>query len=83
MAMAGPSADPDLDGLRAEVLAAARRYAQAAWEAERPFIPGETMVPVSGKVLGAPELHALVEPRSTAGSPRGASRRPSAPGSPR
>ena len=47
--------------LRADVLAAAERYAQAVWEADRPFTPGSDRVPVSGKVVGAPELAALVD----------------------
>jgi CDP-4-dehydro-6-deoxyglucose reductase, E1 len=51
----------DLDALRAEALAAAERYAVAAFEAEPDFVPGETNVPVAGKVIGAPELRALVD----------------------
>ena len=47
--------------LRADVLAAAERYAQAAWEDDRPFRPGEDRVPVAGKVVGAPELVALAD----------------------
>jgi len=51
----------DLDALRAEALAAAERYARAAFETEPAFVPGETNVPVAGKVIGAPELRALVD----------------------
>jgi CDP-4-dehydro-6-deoxyglucose reductase, E1 len=51
----------DLDALRAEALAATERYARAAFERERPFVPGKTTVPVAGKVIGAPELRALVD----------------------
>ena len=51
----------DLDALRAEALAATERYARAAFERERPFVPGETTVPVAGKVIGTPELRALVD----------------------
>jgi CDP-6-deoxy-D-xylo-4-hexulose-3-dehydrase len=47
--------------LRADVLAAAERYALAVWEADRPFTPGTDRVPVAGKVVGAPELTALVD----------------------
>lgn len=54
-------AGPDLDALRAEALAAAERYARAAFEGETAFVPGETNVPVAGKVIGAPELRALVD----------------------
>ena len=46
--------------LREEALAAARRYATGAFE-EREFAPGETTVPVAGRVIGEPELAALVE----------------------
>jgi CDP-6-deoxy-D-xylo-4-hexulose-3-dehydrase len=52
---------PDLDALRAEALAAVERYAAAAFDAEGEFVPGETRVPVAGKVIGAPELRALVD----------------------
>src|SRR4051812_50217914 len=53
--------EPDLDALRAEALDAAERYAAAAFEAEAGFVPGETPVSVAGKVIGAPELRALVD----------------------
>ncbi|MBA2515934.1 MAG: lipopolysaccharide biosynthesis protein RfbH [Solirubrobacterales bacterium] len=67
--MAGPpsdgrrrtAAEDELDALRAEALAAAERYARAAWETESPFVAGVTNVPVSGKVIGAPELRSLVD----------------------
>lgn len=49
-----------LTALRAQALEAARRYAEAAFE-EAPFVPGETPVPVAGRVIGAPELAALVD----------------------
>jgi CDP-6-deoxy-D-xylo-4-hexulose-3-dehydrase len=52
---------PDLDALRAEALSAVQRYAEAAFDAEREFVPGETPVSVAGKVIGSPELHALVD----------------------
>jgi CDP-6-deoxy-D-xylo-4-hexulose-3-dehydrase len=51
----------DLGALRAEALAAVERYARAAFEQPGEFVPGETEVPVSGKVIGAPELTALVD----------------------
>jgi CDP-4-dehydro-6-deoxyglucose reductase, E1 len=54
------SANDGLAALRAEALEAARRYAHAAF-AERPFVPGETPVPVAGRVIGPPELAALVD----------------------
>ena len=52
---------PDLDALRAEALAAVERYAAAAFEAEPPFVPGESSVSVAGKVIGSPELRTLVD----------------------
>jgi len=57
--MAAPARD--LEALREAALAATERYARAAFEAEPPFVAGETNVPVSGKVIGAPELRALVD----------------------
>jgi CDP-4-dehydro-6-deoxyglucose reductase, E1 len=49
-----------LEALRADALDAARRYAEAFFE-RQPFVPGETTVPVAGRVIGAPELEALVD----------------------
>jgi CDP-4-dehydro-6-deoxyglucose reductase, E1 len=49
-----------MEALRAEALDAVRRYAEAAF-VEQPFVPGETPVPVAGRVIGAPELEALVD----------------------
>jgi CDP-6-deoxy-D-xylo-4-hexulose-3-dehydrase len=46
--------------LREDALSAVRRYAEEAL-AREPFVPGETTVPVAGRVIGAPELHALVD----------------------
>lgn len=51
----------ELDALRADALAATERYARAAFEGEPEFVAGRTRVPVSGKVIGAPELRALVD----------------------
>jgi CDP-4-dehydro-6-deoxyglucose reductase, E1 len=61
--MAGRARTDDgvgLTSLRAEALAAVRDYAEAAL-AEQPFVRGKTTVPVAGKVIGAPELEALVD----------------------
>lgn len=52
--------DERLAALRAAALDAVRAYADAAL-AERPFVRGESTVPVSGKVIGAPELAALAD----------------------
>jgi CDP-4-dehydro-6-deoxyglucose reductase, E1 len=49
-----------LTSLRAGALTAVRDYADAAL-AEQPFVRGETTVPVAAKVIGAPELEALVD----------------------
>jgi CDP-4-dehydro-6-deoxyglucose reductase, E1 len=61
--MAGRARTDDgvgLTSLRAEALAAVRDYAEAAL-AEQPFVRGKTTVPVATKVIGAPELEALVD----------------------
>ena len=46
--------------LREDALAAVRRYAEDAL-AGGEFVPGETTVPVAGRVIGPPELEALVD----------------------
>lgn len=46
--------------LREDALAAVRRYAEETL-APAEFVPGETPVPVAGRVIGSPELEALVE----------------------
>ena len=46
--------------LREDALSAVRRYADEAL-APAEFVPGETTVPVAGRVIGPPELEALVE----------------------
>jgi CDP-4-dehydro-6-deoxyglucose reductase, E1 len=48
------------NALRADALSAVRRYAEEALGAAE-FVPGETTVPVGGRVIGAPELEALVD----------------------
>jgi len=48
------------DELRREILELVARYAQEAL-APRPFIKGESVVPPSGKVIGAAELQNMVE----------------------
>jgi CDP-6-deoxy-D-xylo-4-hexulose-3-dehydrase len=49
-----------LNDLRGAIGALVKRYADHAYS-EREFIPGETPVPVSGKVIGAKELQLMVE----------------------
>lgn len=51
---------PQLDTLRAQIGQLVRQYAEIAY-APRPFVPGQTQVPVSGKVIGARELELMVE----------------------
>src|SRR5215208_1312799 len=46
--------------LREDALSAVRRYAEATLGPAE-FVPGETPVPVAGRVIGPPELEALVE----------------------
>jgi CDP-6-deoxy-D-xylo-4-hexulose-3-dehydrase len=56
----GDGALSDEPGLRADALAAVRRYADEALQPAE-FVPGETTVPVAGRVIGTPELEALVD----------------------
>jgi CDP-6-deoxy-D-xylo-4-hexulose-3-dehydrase len=48
------------DELRGRILDLVAEYYQAAWP-ERPFVPGETQIPPSGKVFDAEELRNLVD----------------------
>lgn len=48
------------DQLRAEIAALVQQYSDIV-HAPRPFVPGESPVPVSGKVIGAGELKMMVE----------------------
>ncbi len=48
------------DALRREIAALVQQYADVAL-APKPFVPGESPVPVSGKVIGARELQLMVE----------------------
>jgi len=49
-----------LDSIRQEISNLVQQYADIVY-APKPFIPGETQVPVSGKVIGAAELKNMVE----------------------
>lgn len=51
---------PQLDKLRSQISDLVNQYAAIAY-APKPFVPGETAVPVSGKVIGASELKMMVE----------------------
>ncbi len=50
---------PQLDKLRGQIAELVKQYAEVAY-APKPFIPGQTPVPVSGKVIGAKELQLMV-----------------------
>ena len=50
----------DAGALRARILALVAEYHDAAFQ-PRPFVPGETPVPVSGRVFGATEISHLVD----------------------
>ena len=58
--LASPGGTAEALALRAQIAGLVQQYADITY-AEKPFVPGESMVPVSGKVLGAPELKAMVE----------------------
>ncbi len=49
-----------LEGIRQEIATLVQEFANLAY-APTPFVAGETMVPVSGKVIGAPELQNMVQ----------------------
>lgn len=51
---------PQLDKLRSQIGELVQQYADIA-HAPKAFVPGESMVPVSGKVIGAKELQLMVE----------------------
>jgi CDP-4-dehydro-6-deoxyglucose reductase, E1 len=51
---------PQLDKIRSQISELVQQYADIA-HSPKPFIPGESAVPVSGKVIGAKELQLMVE----------------------
>lgn len=51
---------PQLDKLRSQISELVQQYADIAY-APKPFVPGQTSVPVSGKVIGANELKMMVD----------------------
>jgi CDP-6-deoxy-D-xylo-4-hexulose-3-dehydrase len=52
--------EPQLDKLRSQISQLVQQYADIV-HAPKPFVPGVTPVPVSGKVIGAKELQLMVE----------------------
>jgi len=51
---------PQLDKIRSQISDLVQQYADIAY-APKPFVPGQTAVPVSGKVIGAGELKMMVD----------------------
>jgi CDP-6-deoxy-D-xylo-4-hexulose-3-dehydrase len=51
---------PQLDKLRSQISELVQQYADIAY-APKPFVPGQSPVPVSGKVIGAKELQLMVD----------------------
>lgn len=51
---------PQLEKLRSQISDLVQQYAGIAY-APKPFVPGQTAVPVSGKVIGAGELKMMVD----------------------
>ena len=51
---------PQLDKLRCQISELVQQYADIAY-APKPFVAGESAVPVSGKVIGAKELQLMVD----------------------
>lgn len=51
---------PQLDKIRSQISELVQQYADIAYT-PKPFVPGESAVPVSGKVIGAKELQLMVE----------------------
>jgi CDP-6-deoxy-D-xylo-4-hexulose-3-dehydrase len=60
MSIAAVNFQPQLDKLRSQIGELVEQYAAIAY-APKPFVPGQTAVPVSGKVIGAKELQLMVE----------------------
>jgi CDP-6-deoxy-D-xylo-4-hexulose-3-dehydrase len=54
------NAQLDLDTIRSQISELVQQYADVAY-AHQPFVPGESIVPVSGKVIGAGELKLMVD----------------------
>lgn len=54
------SFEPQLDKLRNQIAELVQQYADIAY-ATKPFVPGESPVQVSGKVIGAKELQLMVD----------------------
>jgi CDP-6-deoxy-D-xylo-4-hexulose-3-dehydrase len=58
--MASSAPNKSLDEIRSEIAGLVQQYADITY-APKPFVPGQSAVPVSGKVIGAKELQLMVE----------------------
>ena len=58
--LAKPTDNPQAAVLRAQIATLVQQFADAQF-APKPFAPGESAVPVSGKVIGAKELQLMVD----------------------
>lgn len=56
-----PHPQPEAQALRAQIRALVAQYAALTHEAPQPFVPGTSVLPPSGKVIGAPELQHMVD----------------------
>ncbi len=52
--------EPQIDKLRSQISQLVQQYADIVY-APKTFVPGQSAVPVSGKVMGAKELQFMVE----------------------
>jgi CDP-6-deoxy-D-xylo-4-hexulose-3-dehydrase len=60
VAVQKPAVPASLTALRSQIAALVQQYADIVY-APTPFVPGQTAVPVSGKVIGAKELQYMVD----------------------
>jgi CDP-6-deoxy-D-xylo-4-hexulose-3-dehydrase len=52
--------DSKQEKMRKQILELVEEYARREFESEKPFIPGETHIPVSGKIIGSEEIQYAV-----------------------
>ena len=55
-----PDVQAQLDSLRGQISDLVRQHAELA-HAPQPFVPGQSVVPVSGKIVGARECQLMVD----------------------
>ncbi len=56
-----PHTDPEALRLREQIRGLVAQYAAITHEAVKPFVPGQTALPPSGKVIGGPEIQGMVD----------------------